>query len=308
MSVIACKCDAGLSNTGQPNCQPISKVARKLILVPTFDDAGALNTLDLSSPVTQAVIDALRNQADKSKRWYPTPVLDNVEDVRADDLVESLNSGLDIFIQEGTRTFAGVHVKKAPALHLEYQSFACRQMSAFVVDKDGNLIGTQKSDDLTILTPIKIQLDTFKSSYIKPTDAAVSKVALAFAWDETENDGDLRMVLEDETTADFAALSGLLDVNSEISGITTTEFVAKLFTDYGTALNPVLVKGLVPGDFALQNLTDDAAVTILTAAESPEGSYTITFAAQDSADVLELTPTKANFDFSRVVDNTITIP
>ncbi|WP_196302365.1 hypothetical protein, partial [Streptococcus pneumoniae] len=67
------------------------------------------------------------------------------------------------------------------------------------------------------------------------------------------------------------------------------------------ANNKNVLSGLVAGDFALYNVTDSAAVTVGSVAESPDGTYLITFAAQTANDVLRITPTKAGYDFSAVV-------
>jgi hypothetical protein len=80
-----------------------------------------------------------------------------------------------------------------------------------------------------------------------------------------------------------------------------------LKTQYGSFLNPVLVEGLVAGDMALYNVTDSASVTITTAVEAPDGTYTISYATQSVADVLRLTITKDGYDFTAVTANTITI-
>ena len=309
MATQVCDCNIGLSNTGTPDCEAISKVARMHILVPTFDDTGARNKLDVSVTVTQSVIDALINNADKSKRWYPTPLIDNVEDVRADDLSESLNSGVEIFIQEGSRTMTSIMVKQSPSLNKELQSFMCRSMSAFEIDKDGNLIGTQTNDDLGNLYPIQIQDDTLKPSYIKPTDTTVAKVQLNWTWADVENDGNLKMLASNETVVVFLNESGLIDINVLYSSITTTGFVAKMFADYGTAKTRVTIKGLLIGDFALAETSPTpGAITITSVVENPDGTYTFVMPAATSADVLELTPTKAGYDFARVVDADIVIP
>ena len=308
MSLEVCKCTVGFSNTGDPSCQPIAKVTRGVFLMATVADDGTKNTLDVATPITDVVIDAKINEPDKSKRWFPLQELDNVLDERADDLVESMNSGVDIFIQEGSRTFESILIEKAPALHKELQSFRCGQISVFTIDKDGNLIGTQKNTDITILTPIKIQKGTLKPSFIKGNDATIQKVGIKWAYDDSENDGDLYMVSAEDTTVDFLSKTGLLDVNSTNGVLTTTEYPVSLFTDYGTAVDRILVEGLVSGDFAVQNLTDDSVVTVLTAPESPAGTYTLTFVAQASADVLEISSIKEGLDFSRVKANTAIVP
>ena len=38
------------------------------------------------------------------------------------------------------------------------------------------------------------------------------------------------------------------------------------------------------------------------------GTYAITYAAQDTTEVLKLTPSKNGYNFSKVVTNTITLP
>jgi len=304
MSIKACKCKDGFSNTGDPNCQPIPKVTRAVYLMATTADDGTKNVLDLSVTPTDAIIDALVNNADKSKRWYPLQELDNVTDVRADDQVESLNSGQDVFIQEGSRNFESVIVEKSAALHKELQSFRCGQVSVFTVDKINNFIGTQKSSDITILTPFKIQKGTLKPSLIKGDDGQVQKVGIKWTYDDTENDGDIFMLADGDTDVNFLDKTGLLDVNSTNGTITTTSFELDLFTDYGTALDRILVEGLVAGDFSIQNLTTDLPVTVLTAPEAPAGKYILTFAAQGSAEELEISIIKAKFDFTRVKNNT----
>jgi len=128
-------------------------------------------------------------------------------------------------------------------------------------------------------------------------------------WSLDEKDENMSMITVDEMTDGVAGIKGLLDIKSSYANISTTGFDVTLTVDgYGTKLTPQLVKGLVAGDFALFNVTDSLSVTILTATESPDGTYAITFAAQTSADVLRLTPSKDGYDFSAVVTNTITIP
>ena len=108
-------------------------------------------------------------------------------------------------------------------------------------------------------------------------------------------------------TTDISLLNGLLDVTSVYSAIGQTSFKATLKTIFGTFVNPLLVEGLVAGDMALYNVTDSANVTITSAVEAPDGTYTISYASQTVADVLRLTITKDGFDFTAVTANTITI-
>ena len=84
MAVI-CTCDElGIPNTGF-DCFLDPAVATGIWLVPYFDGDGNVYTIDCaSSPFDKTFFDGLVNEADKSKRLYPLPAVDNVEDVRAD--------------------------------------------------------------------------------------------------------------------------------------------------------------------------------------------------------------------------------
>jgi hypothetical protein len=63
------------------------------------------------------------------------------------------------------------------------------------------------------------------------------------------------MIATSEITPDMRTLTGLKDVNNTVSSITTTSFTATLTYDYGTAVTKQPVKGLLIGDFDLNELT-----------------------------------------------------
>ena len=104
---------------------PIASVANKIILVPTYDSTGAKNKWDLTDSLDQATFDALVNQADKTKRWYPLPQLENVGGERADDVTETGPSGRKYRVKQGIRNFTAEIIEAGPeykyqldALHL----------------------------------------------------------------------------------------------------------------------------------------------------------------------------------------------
>jgi len=308
MGVIACSCEVGLGNTGTPNCEEIAKVGKKLIFVPTYKADGTRNGLDLTSAIDNAVITALINAADQEERWYPAPNLENVEDVRADPITESANSGTSYFIQEGQRTFVGLMFDQGSVLLGKLQAMVCQQMSAYVVDKGASLIGVVDPSAPTIFRPIDIQDSTFYPRLVKATDTAIQKIQLNFTWSDLENDANLRMILATEVPdVSFLNLRGLLDVDAEYSNESTTTFTAALSLQYGTALAKNPVKGLVIGDFSLYNETTPGAVAITSVTESAPGVYDFVFPAQTASDVLTLTPTKNGYDFTNVVESPITL-
>jgi hypothetical protein len=128
-----------------------------------------------------------------------------------------------------------------------------------------------------------------------------------FQWGITVKDSLLRVYPSSLTTADMLAARGLYDVYSDISDESTTGFTAALRTIYtdGDKYRPT---GLVAGDFALRNMTDDLAVVITTATEVSPGVYEFVFAAQGSGEEIRLTPTKNGYDFAPVVANLVEVP
>lgn len=284
-----CSCGTiGFENTGTPSCQTIMSVTRKLIFVPYFDDSGAINSIAYSpSPALDKAWFDAKTTADKDKRWYPTPLIDNVVDERAESITEGLDSGKEIFIQEGQRTFSGVMINQTPEFLGKLKSMKCGAVGVFVVDKLGNIIGSENSDK-TALNPIRIDENTFDPILVKTTDTTTSKIQVNFTYSDIEADEDLKMILSSEMSYDALLLRGLLDINSSATTGTTTSFTTVLTLDYGSALNPKKVEGLVLADFALYNNTTVSSVAISTVTESPAGTYQVDYPAQTASDVVVL--------------------
>lgn len=304
---MACKCDVGLSNTGTPTCEPIATVAKKLIVVPTYDSTGAKSSVTIGTTLDQAFLDAKINAALAADRWFPLVTMENVTQERAESITETSGSGKIAFIREGSHSFFGEMWKQSPTFLGKLKSAKCVDISIFVVDADGNLIGSCPSADGKIY-PIAVDKDSWDVRMSSATDATVQKVTLGFNWSDNEKDEYISMLTEDDYTADFLGSKGLLDVSSVISNESTTGFTATLSTAYGSKASLVKVEGLLAGDFTLFNVTDTASVSIISVTESSAGVYDFTFSAETSSDVLRLTPSKNGYDFANVIANTILIP
>jgi hypothetical protein len=281
------------------------------ILVPTYDNDGNRNGILLSDTLDQDYFDDLVNETDASKRWYPLPNnMKNVDDVRADIEKETFDDGATAFIREGIRTFKGWMINAPAKLKGKIESVRCVEVGVYLVDKNGNLIGTLSEDGLT-LYPIQIDKDSMSARFIKATDKTVQKIELMFNYSVEEKDENLAMITCTELgDVELLQLTGLLNISSEYSAIDNTTFTVVLNTEYGTPLNPVTDKGLVAADFALYNLTTSANITITSVTESTTspGTYVFVFPSQTNADVLRLTPTKDGRDYTDVVANHITMP
>ena len=307
----ACPCNAGLSNSGTA-CTPIGKVAAQLIIVPLFGSDGTRNGITLTDTIDDTYISDRINDTDKTKRWYPLPVLKNVADDRAEPLTETFEDGSKIPIQQGVRSFSGLVVdNSSPQLLGALESYSCFDFGVLVLDTDGNIIGTigtQEECDITTLYPIRVDKGSWNPLFVKASDKLSQKIKVMFDFYRTEQDSALRMITAAEMTADTTALTGLVDVCAEYSAEDNTTFTATLKTFFGTPKSPVLVEGLIAADFALYNVTDSLAVTISTVTETSAGVYVFTFPSQTNADELRLTPTKTGYDFALVVANHIQMP
>lgn len=303
---MSCKCDVSLSNTGRPNCQPIQSVTKSVFVVQKYADDGSLNSVLTSATFNAAFFTARINDTDPSKRWYPITDIKNVAVTKADSIFENFDDASKIFIREGLKSFTGIIPSADPTFLGKIKGLRCAEFGVYVVDKDGNLIGS--STNTTNLYPIMVDAASWNPVLVSATDTTIQKIALNYDYSIDELDENLQMILSTEITGvNLLTVSGLLDVYSAYTAVSTSSFKAKLTTSYGSIINKQVVKGLVAADFALFNTTTSLAVTILTATESPAGTYTFTFAAQTAADVLRLTPTKNGFDFSAVVSNLFTI-
>lgn len=308
---MACKCDAGLGNTGTPNCAPIASVTKKVIFVPTYKSDGTRNYIDLTTTLDAAYLTAAINNATTSERWFPLPYFENVTSERAESSFEEAPSGRRNFIKKGTRTLTGeIWGKDAqPQLIGKIEQTRCVDVSIFIVDIDGNIIGSGDVTDTGKLYPIRLDSQSIDAVLMAATDSTTQKIMVTMSFDDVEKDQDLYMLIADEDfTFDALDNNGLLDIYSSYSSITTTGFVANLYTSYGSLKDLIVDAGLVAGDFSLYNVTTASSITITSVTESPDGTYTFVIPLQASADVLRLTPSKNGRDYTEVVANTITIP
>ena len=274
---LGCNCNAGLSNTGRPNCLPIQSVTSKLILVPIKANDGTLNGLDLTAPVP--VWDNLINEVDASKRWFPLPTFENVELPKADSQFEEASSGRMAFLRQGKRSFSGElwAEDSSPQLLGKLQNNRCVDFGVYIVDVNGNLVGTKVGD---YLYPIPVDNPSFDPRYMFATDSTISKIMVAFDFDRLFNEGTMFMVTPDEAGLNFNDLTGLVDVNfTNLAQVANTSVTFDNTLDYGTAYNPILFKGATISDYQLYNNTTLSIETGWTITENlpTEANYTLAF-------------------------------
>lgn len=292
--MLGCNCNAGLSNTGRPNCLPIQSVTSKLIMVPLVANDGTLNYIDLTT--TLPTWNDLINEPDASKRWFPTPIFENVELPKADSQFEEANSGRMVFLRQGKRSFSGElwAEDSSPTLLSKLQNNRCVDFGVYIVDVNGNLIGSKVNDGLY---PIPVDNPSFDPKYMFATDSTTSKIMVAFDFDRLFDEGTMYMITPTEANVNFNDLNGLIDVNflNIVNASGQINFDAKF--DYGTALNPIIYQGATAnGDWTLFNNTTSSSIAILTITETPAGSYLLTYTSPGTGDSLTLSVSKDGYD------------
>ena len=291
---IGCNCASGLSNTGRPNCVSLQSVTSKLIMVPLFGADGTANFIDLTLPLP--VWKDLINEVDASKRWFPLPNFENVELPKADSQFEEANSGRMVFLRQGKRSFAGElwAEDSTPTLLGKLQNNRCVDFGVYIVDVNGNLVGSKVGDRLY---PIAVDNPSFNPTFTFATDSTTQKIMLGFDFDRLFDESTMYMITPTEAGVNFNDLSGLIDVNLTDLTVASTDVTFDAVLDYGTALNPIKFSGAISADFALYNNTTSATVSVTAVENLPlEGNYTLTYIAQTAADSLTLSIVKTGFD------------
>ena len=260
-------------------------------------------TLDDSFLTTQL-------NAASDTRWYPLPEFENVVSERAESTFEEAPSGTRNFVRQGSRTLTGeIWGKQAlPTLIGKIKAGRCVDVSAYIVDGDGKILGTGDATDPNKLYPIKLDSQSIDSIWMVATDSTTQKIMVSMTWDDSVKDEDIYLV-QPEVDFTFNALdaAGLLDIQVAYSSISTTGFVAELFNEYFLK-KAGYNTGLILGDFSLYNNTTASSVTITSVTENPDGTYTFVTPAQTSADNMTLTPSKDGFDYTDVIATDIVIP
>lgn len=293
---MACTCNTAGGNTGVPFCSPLQGVMHSLIIVPKYSNDGTLNAIDLESDtLDQAYFTTKINEDNQKDRWYPLPFMENVENVRAEALNETANSGNIYRIKQGARTLTGAFFKQPAQYLARLEKWLCIDFGVYEIDNNGALAGTLSADG-TKLYPRYVLNGSLDPNYVVATDTTVVKNTISFQYGEEVRDSEIGLILpESMENADLLNLNGLFDVQYKDSNITTTGLVSKISLYYGDVLNPIRVEGLTDADFELFNETQSSSVTITSLTEATPGVYNFAFSSQASADVLRLTLNKDGY-------------
>ena len=280
-----CDCKVGLSNTGRPNCVPYQSVTSTLILVPIFSNGGVKNSIDLTAPIP--IWNDLVNNPDPSQRWFPLPKFENVELPKADSQFEEANSGRMVFLRQGKRSFVGElwSEDSTPEFLGKLKKSRCVEFGIFIVDVNGNLIGSKVGDELF---PIPVDNSSFDPKLMFATDSTTQKIMLGFDFNRLFDESTMKMITPNESGINFNDLDGLIDVLLTINTITQTSADLTAVFHYGTAYNPTPFVGanaLIDWSISdgITTFNPDAIV------ETANGNYNLDYTSQTIGVGVELT-------------------
>jgi hypothetical protein len=312
----ACSCNVSLQNTGTPNCPSVFGVTKQLILVPMFADDGTENKIDPTTTLDSAYFTALINQADDSKRWYPTGILTNVAGERGDPIYETFENGQKDFIRQTPRTFTAMLLKGSAALLNQFNANRCSTFGAFIIDNEGAIIGKSKYADGNVY-PIEIQASSFYNKLAFTTDTTGQKIMMSFEYAIEERDEDLLIIDSSNIVGvNLVKITGLMNVTVKVVSTTTTVMTIKLYNENGK-VGGSPITGLVTADFISsvggatskirRTNNTPADVTVTVAETSTPGTYTLTYTTQTAADTLQPLIKKNGLDASGMIGTVGTV-
>jgi len=300
-----CLCGSiALGNSGTPGCQPIEGVASRIIGVPLQQEDGTLNRIELATYTgSQAQWDGFLNAAPDA-RFYLTPAMGNVTDVRADSVFQTNDSGKSIFLRKGIRTANFLWDKQGGVFLEKLKEWRCTEFGIYIIDNANNYIGNI-SDDGLYLDPIPVDNDTWDVNLIKAVDGtSVQAVSVQFEFDRFTDDSKLRMIEASQTEINLLARTfrGLIDATQTVTNLTTAGYTVTVKMDYGAAGSQLPVKGLVVGDFSATEVTPTpGSIALNTATESADGVYDIDFSvAETGGDNIDFGISKNGYDIASV--------
>lgn len=305
-------CLDGIGNTGSiAVCSSQFKYVAGMILMHSFAADGTENKIDADELLDDAYLTAAINDPDPTKRWYPLATPFNAfTSERADPVFEELDNGSREFIKQGVRT-VNFQIREQSTIYLgQLQACPCEQLSFFLIDAQGKLMGVVKSKFGQDLYPIKMQPSSLYSAYIFGTATTNEHLTVSFQFALAENDALLRVYNDELVEGSLLNLKGLLDVSPTFSNIAATGFKVKLATIFSKG-NKYNASGLLVGDFTLTG--NGAPIVITSVVETPNadgtgsGTYTFVIPTTATSVVKVLTPDKAGFDFAPVIASPFTV-
>ena len=298
-----------VNNFGQPTCIGILERPEKLCFVKTTADDGTANSILSTDTIDDTYVSDLINQTDKSKAWYPSGVLNKVNDTRGDNNTFEID-GFEINVSDGVRVMAFTVIDGAsPQTAEAYNALGNKDISFYTWSVSGQIGGNDRTADT--LLPFRIKKKTMQAIYQPPNkeNETPAMVLVQFAISDLEDDNNIAFIDfgtgATDVQVDITSYTGLIDVTmGAASSITTSSFTSEIVYDYGPAFSKQKFKGGDLADFTLAEITPTPGASPLTSVtESADGVYDFVITTPETTgDLLRLTFSKTAYDPAGTID------
>jgi hypothetical protein len=167
----------------------------------------------------------------------------------------------------------------SPQLLGKLQMNRCVDFGVFIVDVNGNLIGSQAEGDIpNYLYPIPVDNASWNPTLQFATDSTTQKIVVAFDFDRNFDESTLYMLTSAEAGQDILALTGLVDVNFyNVSFDGPLDIFFSAWLTYGTASSKIKFTGANAVDFRLFDHNDGSYLDInyVTENTAVRGNYSM---------------------------------
>jgi hypothetical protein len=208
-------------------------------------------------------------------------------------------------------------IKGSFELAKQFNANRCSTFGIFIVDLDGNILGTTKTGS-DYLYPIACDAATFYAKPVFTTDTTIQKIMLMGQWDVLQKDDDLRMISASSiSAANIVNLKGLMNVYATIVSTSTTTMVLDLYAKVGNIVTNYPIEGLVTANFVssdtgstskMYNITDASDLTVAaTESTTVDGRYTLTYTGAVASEVLQPLIKKNGLDGVTMLGTTGTV-
>lgn len=301
MNTESCSCtDPKFPNLGRPNCVIRKKKTAVLGIRARYNEAGERNVIDASSATLGDDIRALiQTTTPALERLYLTPKFEEVTWDRSASAYQTMKSGKRFRLdgEGGVRTFNGMLAGDdgVEQMARELQKLGCTEFDVIEITTDGNIWGVMDDTAVADVRGYAVDKETFDAFIQRAVDGAINGVMIQF---DLEDDADLvnsYAITTTEMGYRATTLRGLISAVCTAVEATSTTLIATITTGYGTAANPGKVVGLTTSNFTV---TADGTPVTVTAAETADGVYTLTFADLDisSADEVVVAVSATGYD------------
>jgi hypothetical protein len=252
------------------------KSVRKIIFMDYQDDAGLVNSLDLTATMDKAFWDALKIET-TDKRIQITPTIEDYAPTTGDATTVERASGKVVKVRDGIVSYEWFIDDADGTMYNALKSRECKDNGIFLIDDCGSIAG--KGCEADKLSVAQIAPDTMDVQFIPGTDADIQRVRVRFNLDLSESPV-FNIIPDSEIEYSPLNLRSICD--GELSGTpsvsTQTQLVGVLEASNSFSKKLILAEGLDTA--ALWTITDSAGATSnpTLVTEAPAGTYTFDYA------------------------------